>query len=37
MSAKIINGKEIAQDIKEGLKKRVQALTMTPRLAVVMV
>ncbi len=37
MSAKIINGKEIAQDIKEGLKKRVQALPMTPGLAVVLV
>lgn len=37
MSAKIINGKEIAQDIRRGLKKEIQALPMVPGLAVVLV
>lgn len=37
MFAKIINGKEIAKDIRSGLKKEVQALPMTPGLAVVLV
>lgn len=37
MSAKIINGKEIAQDIRNGLKKEIKALSMVPGLAVVLV
>lgn len=37
MFAKIINGKEIAQNVRKGLKKEVKALSMTPGLAVVLV